>query len=116
MGLFGFTERGWEPSPQAEVSVIAEVFTVVLVAVSVLSSRSKTTVALDVSLRPARGWWVIACASRRSTGCRVRGCRGLHRKPITPPLRPAAPATEGGWPVCRFSQLSDAAPRPHVKC
>ena len=45
MGLFGFTERGWEPSPQAEVSVIAEVFTVVLVAVSVLSSRSKTTVA-----------------------------------------------------------------------
>jgi len=45
MGLFGFTERGWEPSPQAAVSVIAEVFTVVLVAVSVLSSRSKTTVA-----------------------------------------------------------------------
>ena len=41
MGLFGFTERGWEPSPQAAVSVIAEVLTVVLVAVSVLSSRSK---------------------------------------------------------------------------
>jgi hypothetical protein len=45
MGLFGFTERGWEPSPQAAVSVIAEVLTVVLVAASVLSSRSKTTVA-----------------------------------------------------------------------
>jgi hypothetical protein len=28
MGLFGFTERGWEPSPQAAVSVIAEVLTV----------------------------------------------------------------------------------------
>ena len=45
MGLFGFTERGWEPSPQAAVSVIAEVLTVVLVAASVLSSRSKATVA-----------------------------------------------------------------------
>jgi hypothetical protein len=45
MGLFGFTERGWEPSPQAAVSVIAEVLTVVLVAASVLSNRSKTTVA-----------------------------------------------------------------------
>ena len=45
MGLFGFTERGLEPSPQAALSVIAEVLTVVLVATSVLSSRSKTTVA-----------------------------------------------------------------------
>lgn len=40
-GLFGFSERGWNPSPQAAVSAIAEVFTVVLVAASVLSSRSK---------------------------------------------------------------------------
>ena len=40
-GLFGFSERGWEPSPQAAVSVIAEALTVVLVAASVLSSRSK---------------------------------------------------------------------------
>jgi hypothetical protein len=39
-GLFGFTERGWEPSPQAALSVIAEVLTVVLVAVSVLSRRT----------------------------------------------------------------------------
>ena len=39
-GLFGFTERGWEPSPQAAISVIAEVLTVVLVAGAVLSSRS----------------------------------------------------------------------------
>ncbi len=45
MGLFGFTERGFQPSPQAALSVIAEVLTVVLVAASVLSSRSKTTVA-----------------------------------------------------------------------
>ena len=39
-GLFGFTERGWNPSPQAAISVIAEVLTVVLVAGAVLSSRS----------------------------------------------------------------------------
>ena len=42
VGLFGFTERGWQPSPHAAVSVIAEVLTVALVAASVLSSRSKT--------------------------------------------------------------------------
>ena len=39
VGLFGFTELGWNPSPQAAVSVIAEVLTVVFVAASVLSSR-----------------------------------------------------------------------------
>ena len=42
VGLFGFTERGWQPSPHAAVSVIAEVLTVALVAASVLNSRSKT--------------------------------------------------------------------------
>ena len=41
VGLFGFAERGWNPSPQAAVSVIAEVLTVVFVAASVLSSRTK---------------------------------------------------------------------------
>jgi hypothetical protein len=30
VGLFGFTEHGWEPAPQALVSVVAEVLTVVL--------------------------------------------------------------------------------------
>ena len=45
VGLFGFTETGWQPSPYAAITVIAEVLTVVVVAVSVLSSRSKTTVA-----------------------------------------------------------------------
>lgn len=44
VGLFGFTERGWNPSPQAAVSVIAEALSVLLVTVSVLSSRSKTAV------------------------------------------------------------------------
>ena len=39
-GLFGLTERGWNPSPQAAISVIAEVLTVVSVAAAVLSSRN----------------------------------------------------------------------------
>jgi hypothetical protein len=39
MGLFGFTERGWNPSPYAALSVIAEALTVVLVAASVLARR-----------------------------------------------------------------------------
>jgi hypothetical protein len=39
IGLFGFTERGWNPSPYAALSVIAEALTVVLVAALVLASR-----------------------------------------------------------------------------
>ena len=39
MGLFGFTERGWNLSPYAALSVIAEALTVVLVAASVLARR-----------------------------------------------------------------------------
>jgi hypothetical protein len=41
-GLFGFTERGWEPSPRAAIGAITEALTVVLVGASVVSSRSKT--------------------------------------------------------------------------
>src|SRR5437879_12203356 len=39
IGLFGFTERGWNPSPYAALSVIAEALTVVLVAASALVRR-----------------------------------------------------------------------------
>ena len=35
VGLFGFSETGWEPSPHAAISVIAEVLTVALWAVYV---------------------------------------------------------------------------------
>jgi hypothetical protein len=28
VGLFGFSERGWQPSPHAAVSVVAELLTV----------------------------------------------------------------------------------------
>lgn len=33
-GIFGFTERGWNPSPDAALSVIIEVFTAVLCVVA----------------------------------------------------------------------------------
>ena len=39
VGLFGFTERGWNPSPYAALSVLAEALTVVLVAAAVLWRR-----------------------------------------------------------------------------
>jgi hypothetical protein len=40
-GLFGFTERGWEP-PYGPVSTVAQVLTVVSVAAFMLNSRRKT--------------------------------------------------------------------------
>ena len=40
VGLFGFTETGWEPSPYAVLSVVAEGLAVVLVGVLVLTRRS----------------------------------------------------------------------------
>ncbi|WP_414687868.1 hypothetical protein [Mycobacterium sp.] len=45
-GLFGFTEDGWNPSPQAALSVIAEALTVMLVAAAVLGSRAKAPAAV----------------------------------------------------------------------
>ncbi|MCU1700737.1 MAG: hypothetical protein JWR34_6800, partial [Mycobacterium sp.] len=54
VGLFGFAELGWNPSPQAAVSVIAEVLTVVFVAASVLSSRTKCPITLT-AVTPGRG-------------------------------------------------------------
>ena len=42
VGLFGFTERGLQPAPQAAVSLITEVLTVALVAVFVLARRART--------------------------------------------------------------------------
>jgi hypothetical protein len=39
IGLFGFSERGWNPSPYAALSVIAEALTVVLVVALVLVRR-----------------------------------------------------------------------------
>jgi hypothetical protein len=39
VGLFGFSETGWEPSPHAAISVTAELVTVALWAISVLHAR-----------------------------------------------------------------------------
>jgi hypothetical protein len=40
VGLFGFSETGWEPSPYALLSVVVEVLTIVLVAVTFMPRRS----------------------------------------------------------------------------
>ncbi|MFI6046890.1 hypothetical protein ACIA8C_35090 [Nocardia sp. NPDC051321] len=40
-GLFGFSEIGWEPSPQAALSVGAEIVTVLLCAASLLMYRTR---------------------------------------------------------------------------
>lgn len=39
VGLFGFSEQGWQPSPHAVISVVAEVLTVVLWAAYLLDRR-----------------------------------------------------------------------------
>ena len=36
VGLFGFTERGWQPVPEAALAVIAEVLTVIVVVATFL--------------------------------------------------------------------------------
>jgi len=40
VGLFGFTETGWQPAPYAMISVIAEIVTVVLVAATAVRRRT----------------------------------------------------------------------------
>jgi hypothetical protein len=44
-GLFGFSERGWDPSPYAALSVCAEAVTVLLWAVVVVKRRRLVQVA-----------------------------------------------------------------------
>jgi hypothetical protein len=39
VGLFGFSEQGWQPSPHAAVSVVAEVLTIGLWAVYLVDRR-----------------------------------------------------------------------------
>lgn len=41
VGLFGFTESGWDPAPQAALSAITEALTVVLVGAAVLLSAKQ---------------------------------------------------------------------------
>jgi hypothetical protein len=39
VGLFGFSEQGWQPSPHAAVDIVAEVLTVTLWAVYLVEGR-----------------------------------------------------------------------------
>lgn len=39
VGLFGFSEQGWQPSPHAAITVVAEVLTVALWAAYLLNRR-----------------------------------------------------------------------------
>jgi hypothetical protein len=41
VGLFGFSETGWEPSPYALLSVIAEVLTIVFVGAAAMRRRPR---------------------------------------------------------------------------
>ena len=40
-GLFGFTETGWQPSPYAAITVVAEVLTLLLVVTTALRQRPR---------------------------------------------------------------------------
>jgi hypothetical protein len=43
VGLFGFTETGWQPSPYAAITVIAEVLTLLLVGTTALRQRPRAS-------------------------------------------------------------------------
>ena len=42
-GLFGFTETGWQPSPYAAITVVAEVLTLLLVGTTALRQRPRAS-------------------------------------------------------------------------
>jgi hypothetical protein len=43
VGLFGFTETGWQPSPYAAITVVAEVLTLLLVGTTALRQRPRAS-------------------------------------------------------------------------
>ena len=52
VGLFGFSETGWQPSPHAAISVAAELLTVGLWAVYLVGHRRARTNPLPGSVQP----------------------------------------------------------------
>ena len=50
VGLFGFTEVGWEPAPYTWISVVAELATIVLVGIAFIRRRARFTA--DPQARP----------------------------------------------------------------
>jgi hypothetical protein len=55
VGLLGFSERGWEPSPYAVISIVAEVLTVLIVAATALPRRTTSSVAPAPHQQAVRG-------------------------------------------------------------
>jgi hypothetical protein len=54
VGLFGFSETGWEPSPHAAISVVAELVVVGLWAVSVIGHRRARAIPSAAEASPTR--------------------------------------------------------------
>jgi hypothetical protein len=53
VGLFGFTETGWQPSPYAAITVVAEMLTLLLVGTTALRQRPRASKDdVDVRRRP----------------------------------------------------------------
>jgi hypothetical protein len=48
VGLFGFTETGWQPSPYAAITVVAEVLTLLLVGTTALRQRPRASKGLPL--------------------------------------------------------------------
>ncbi|MDT7765470.1 MAG: hypothetical protein QOC63_4890 [Mycobacterium sp.] len=44
VGIFGFTETGWQPSPYAVITVAAEMLTLLLVGATVLRQRPRASI------------------------------------------------------------------------
>ena len=54
VGLFGFAETGWQPSPYAAITVVAEVLTLLLVGTTALRQRPRASKDdVDVRRRPS---------------------------------------------------------------
>jgi hypothetical protein len=49
--LFGFTETGWQPSPYAAITVVAEVLTLLLVGTTALRQRPRASKGLPLHQR-----------------------------------------------------------------
>jgi len=54
VGLFGFSETGWEPSPHAAISVVSELVVVGLWAVSVIGHRRSRATPSAAEVWPAQ--------------------------------------------------------------
>ena len=54
VGLFGFIETGWEPSPYTWLSVVAEVMTILLVGTAVIRRRARSSDPVPTQSPPVR--------------------------------------------------------------